>query len=273
MNEIMIRRYVREILLEKIRSKKNVRTPDGKKSPLGSKFNFKKFKAMPNAAMMLAYAELYLTPLGMGSSREAFIFTDNSVLKIALNHAGIAQNEAEINIHTTPSSISIPAAQVTTKIYDMDDEYRWLTAEIVKPMPELDSSAFEEFTGLSWREFVKIARGPEVSINDNIGISQGAQKMIVTVQSLMNNLGLKPGDLFKIEHWGNAGGGQMLLLDYGFTVDVRDKHYLPSGAVAPGIKNSTPLPGIKMPSNKPQPSPDENAVSTVILKNKSTTGR
>jgi len=259
MNETMIRRYVREILLEKIRSKRGVKNRYG-----SEQFNFEQFKKMPSSDAMIAYAETYLTELGHGGSRVTFVFTGDSVLKIAMNSGGIAQNEAEINIHTTPPPPkSIPGTQVTTEIYDMDDDYRWLTAQIVKPMPPLDSETFKMFTGLTWEEFKKIANGDRMKINDNVGISREAQKMIVAVQYLMDKLGLKSGDIFKIEHWGNDGSGQMLLLDYGFTVDVHNKHPELSRrpgavAVAPVI-NSTPLPGIRMPSDKPQQSlPDDN---------------
>jgi hypothetical protein len=263
MNETMIRRYVREVLLESIRSKRGVKNRYG-----SEQFNFKQFKTMFNADAMIAYAETYLEPLGEGSSRVTFIFSGNKVLKIAKSAAGIAQNEAEIIIHTSPSSVSIPATQVTTKIYDMDDEYRWLTAEMVDPMPELDPAKFKEFTGMEWEKFVEIARGREVNVNDDIGIPRGAQKMIMTVQSLMNDLGLKPGDLFRIDHWGVSGDGQMLLLDYGFTVDVRDKHYKPADPNA-----APPPPKERTANERRRPSPDdpENFVSTLIPN--STTGR
>lgn len=276
MNETMIRRYVREALLESIRSKRGVKNRYG-----SEQFNFKQFKTMPSSEAMIAYAKTYLEQLGEGSSRLTFIFTNNSVLKIAKSAAGVAQNEAEIIIHTTPSSVSIPETQVTTKIYDMDDNYRWLTAEIVNPIPELDSSKFKEFTGIEWQDFVKISRGPDVNINDNIGIPSGVQKMIVTVQSLMNDIGLKPGDIFRVDHWGVSGDGLLLLLDYGFTVDVRDKHYEPIDPNAPvpllaNTKNARKQPSPTDPENfvttvRP-PSPN-NFVSTAVPKNNSTTGR
>jgi len=256
MNETMIRRYVREILLEKIRSKRGVKNRYGR-----DRFDLNQFKNMVSADAMIAYASTYLERLGEGSSRLTFIFSGNKVLKIAKDAAGVAQNEAEIIIHTSPSSVSISAAQVTTKIYDMDDNYRWLTAEMVSPMPALDPAKFKEFTGMDWEKFVKIARGPDVNINDDIGIPSGVQKMIVTVQSLMNDLGLKPGDLFRIDHWGVNGNGQMLLLDYGFTVDVRDKHYVPADP------NAAPPPPKEKTANlvkRPSPDDPENFVSTII---------
>jgi hypothetical protein len=252
MNETIIRRYVREILLEKIRSKRGVKNRYG-----SEQFNFEQFKKMPSSDAMIAYASVYLVPLGEGSSRLTFIFSGNKVLKIAKDAAGVAQNEAEIIIHTSPST----KAQVTTKIYDMDDNYRWLTAEMVSSMSVLDSEKFKKFTGMAWKKFVKIARGPDVNINDDIGIPSDAQKMIVTVQSLMNVSGLKPGDLFRIDHWGVNGDGQMLLLDYGFTVDVRDKHYMPADP------NAAPPPPKEKTANlvkRPSPDDPENFVSTII---------
>jgi hypothetical protein len=45
------------------------------------------------------------------------------------------------------------------------------------------------------------------------------------VRHLQNELGLDFSDLTRMNHWGGGTDGRLVLLDYGFTVEVADKFY------------------------------------------------
>lgn len=93
----------------------------------------------------IAYAEQFLPKLGAGSSRVTFALSGGKVLKIALNNAGIGQNEAELKVYTNNVNNS-----VVTKIFDYDPTFKWLVSELVKP---LGGDEFKQFTGLTFSQF------------------------------------------------------------------------------------------------------------------------
>jgi len=204
-------------MVEKIRSKRKIKTRFG-----GPKFEIEKLKSLPNESVMQAYAMNYLEPLGQGSSRIAFVLSSKKVLKIARNEKGISQNKAEIEVYTDPAT-----ADTAAKIYDFDDQGRWITSDLVKPLT--DPSEFMKLTGVSWEEFVqdlassvsKFAREKGMTLNKRAHeFTQKAYNMAEKGKSK-----LKLGDLTVLDHWGKTPNGRVVILDYGFTEDVEAKHY------------------------------------------------
>jgi hypothetical protein len=87
----------------------------------------------------IAYAKQHLPLLGKGSSRITFALNSSKVLKIAMNTAGIAQNEAELDVFTHNQDNAL-----VTKIFDYAPDLKWIISEIVK---EFDSEQeFEKFS-------------------------------------------------------------------------------------------------------------------------------
>ena len=266
MSENLIRRFIKEsILQEKIRTQKGV------KSIAGERFSFNRFKNLGTRQAMLSYASIFLNEIGGGSleetgtSRKAFLFSGNKVLKVARNEAGVAQNEAEVKISQNAKKYG---GSAVTKIYDWDPEFKWLTADTVK-VNKLDSeNTFYRLAGLSFELFKDIissaknaseamklaydekSNPPEDPIKtesewyeDYRRRSKASQFMKNIVRLVIEN-DMMLGDVLKLDHWGVLND-KLMLLDYGFTFDVFEKYYkgkvvLPEDLFGePGAKPST----------------------------------
>ncbi len=203
----LLQDYVR-LMIEAIRTKKGV------KSKMGEKFSLQKFKSLPNSEIMIQYANQYLDKLGEGSSRIAFLLSSKYVLKVALNKKGLAQNKAELEVFTNPTSKNVVA-----KIYGSDDASQWVIADLVRPVKSPEE--FEQLSGQDWEDFVKYV-GPAIKEPERVPDSHKWLKA-VAITARENNL--LRGDLEEIDHWGRTPDGRCVLLDYGFTHEVWASHY------------------------------------------------
>ncbi len=247
-----LRKFI-ELFLE-IRSKK------GSRSAFGDKFDIKRFKSIDNINILQEYAENFLEFLGRGSSRTAFVLSNRYALKIARNQKGVAQNEAEIDVYTNPKTQSVIA-----KVYDYDPENKWLIAEVVRPIE--DPNEFEKLVGCTTSEFahaVKVGKRTKSleSVPENVRNNK-LVKAAINI-TLTNNLGV--GDVIKPDHWGKTPDGRLVLLDYGFTEEVWDKHYSeksePQKQEVPNDQDAPTNAGGKPPAKsqkQPQPNNDRDA--------------
>lgn len=202
---IILKEYVR-LVLEKIRTVK-------KNSPFGDRFDVRKFKSLDNIEFMKAYADSFLQLLGEGSSRVAYALSSNKVLKIAINKKGIDQNLAELDVFTNPATKPMVA-----KVQDYDPEYRWLVADSVRIFS--NETEFEKETGLDFKEFVEEVKNSLIK-----KVMPESDLASSTVKTIVNS-NLMLGDVARIDHWGKSSDGRVVLLDYGFTKEVWEMHYL-----------------------------------------------
>lgn len=79
-----------------------------------------------------------------GSSRTVFVLDDDTVLKIAKNEKGIAQNEAEINLYESTKS------PLLAEIKRYGANKTWIVSERAYTCVETD---FERIIGIPWRNF------------------------------------------------------------------------------------------------------------------------
>lgn len=242
MPSALLREYV-DLIVEKIRSNKEA----------GQKFNMTRFKSLDNVHMLNVYASKFLSKLGQGSSRAAYQLTSRYVLKVAINEKGIAQNEAEEAVYTNPKT-----KPITSKVYASDDKNRWLVTDSVREFS--DEKDFKNTAGIDWQTFigqVKAAyKGKQVNATNDL-----VKATIATVKE--NNLGI--GDIQKIDHWGKTSDGRVVLLDYGYTHEVWDKHYSDSAkqkaddrdapTAKPGKKAAVPG---EQATKKDKPGPDQD---------------
>lgn len=212
----LLREYI-EVLIEKIRTKKDVK----------GKFKVEEFKKLESYEDMLKYASHFLEELGTGkqagSSRRAFIFSGSKVLKIAKNDAGVSQNEAEVLIQRTAPNAK--ALDVITKVHAHDPSYKWLLVDMAKieQVDQVTADKFKECAGLSWPMFLNVL---DNELNpDEMKMSERGRAFVKNVVGLVKDADLSLGDLMKLNHWGTVGDGRLVLIDFGFTVDVRDKEY------------------------------------------------
>ena len=216
MQSKILKEYV-SLMIEKIRSKQKYKTKFG-----GTTFDLKTFKTLPSESIMIAYAMNYLEPLGQGSSRIAFVLSSKKVLKIARNEKGIAQNQAEQHVYTDPATKDVAAM-----MYDADDQGKWIICDLVRPITS--THEFKKLTGVDWQEFIEdltmtvsaFARKQGMQLRNSA--HEFTKKVFNMAEKGSNKL--KLGDLTVLDHWGKTPDGRVVILDYGFTEGVADKHY------------------------------------------------
>lgn len=207
MNIRLLQEYV-SLIMEKIRTQK------GQKGIMGEKFNLQKFESLPDTRTMRAYASKFLEKLGTGSSRVSFLLSSKYVLKIALNQKGLSQNQAEFETYSSSKS------PLVAKVYRSDEHKQWLISDLVKELN--DENEFESLTNVAWDDFDR-------RVYDHLGKkSTGKQQLdpfSKKVVEFCKEQDLLVGDIVNITHWGKTPDGRIVLLDYGLTPEVWEKHY------------------------------------------------
>ncbi len=207
-------------------------------------FNLNHFKSLRGNLAKIAYASKILPHMGEGSSRTVFAVSGDKALKIAKNQKGIGQNEAEVNMFLEMQRRGFEKILATA--IDYDPKYTWVLSEVVRPLSyskKTDAQLFEQKIGMSFDIFALIIehmrsglqKAPTVA-HERLFLTQNTfqemQKAVENPSALLealhfavNNLGLDPMDLVTLQHYGIASDGRIVLLDYGYTEDVKLRYY------------------------------------------------
>ncbi len=196
-------------------------------------FDLAAFKALPTFKDRLAYVKQRLPKVAQGSSRAVFIVDDATVLKVAMNKKGLAQNEVEADIGRF--STDYPVA----KVFEVGDQGAWLEMErAVKVKP----SDFEKIAGVKLKDFQEVVlywqlerkgkaawalRAPEKY--DEL-VSSGDNNFINSVISLIADYDMGQGDTTRPSSWGivnRNGRPTLVLIDFGLTSAVYNDYYAP----------------------------------------------
>lgn len=166
------------------------------------------------------YAEENLEHLSSGSSRIVYLSPDKTVIKMAQNDKGIAQNKAESN----PKMIS----KYINKIISKSKDFNWIETYFLDKITEKE---FEDMTGISFKDFGKaISYGlKNISGNssekepDNFDKVKDSEiyKDLVAVSKKCK---LLPGDIERISSFGKKDD-HPILIDAGLTEEVYDDYY------------------------------------------------
>lgn len=211
--ETILREYF-ALLIEKIRS---------------DSFNISKFKRLETPEQVIKYVQDHLKLLGKGTSRHVFVLNSRQVIKVAIGEKGLAQNEAEVDAFTNPRSKPIIA-----KIFEADDDFKWLVSELVKPLKSDDE--FESLAGMSSATMknviVKSRSNDDVTaaarpgVNPRRSASKINQKLIDAVSSFATENKMLWGDVLKLDSWGKTAAGRLVLFDYGATEEIYKQYYV-----------------------------------------------
>jgi len=145
----LINGLVEEILQEKLRGK--FTWPEFIKAGNEGFVDQKTGETIKGQEAFRKYASSTLgDAIGVGSSRVVYALSSSKVLKIAkapaqhsrldATGAGIAQNKAEVELSQNPK-----AGNVLAKVYDHDEQYRWIVMEIARPLSQIK---FEKILGI-----------------------------------------------------------------------------------------------------------------------------
>lgn len=227
--ELILETYLNQvILLERILSKT---------------FNFNTFKELDKNRKGSAYkyARTNLKLVGYGSSRDAYLLTPKSVLKIATGDGGSAQNYSELRAYTNPQ---IDGDLLFAKILDYDTEHgsndvHWLVSELVRPIKNyFDFRAVARFdfdfvmqmtSDVSPEQYFE-ARFKELkepwcdyTLSDlkKVKSSPFFNELLKAVDLEV----LTSGDLKRYDQWGKTADGRIVVLDYGLTRSIYKKFF------------------------------------------------
>lgn len=162
------------------------------------------------------YAEKCLKHLSSGSSRIVYLSPNNTVIKLAKNDKGIAQNKIESN----PKMKS----KILNKVLDSSKENAWVEVKFLDKITEKD---FEEMTGLEFKNFGKClkSRSERKKKERPKNFSEVEKtELFKEIIRLNKDFNLLIGDIARISSWGCLDD-KPILIDSGLTREVYEKFY------------------------------------------------
>jgi len=189
-------------------------------------FSVEEFKALPGIKQKLSYVNSKLEKLGTGSSRVVFRVNSGTVIKVAKNAKGIAQNDTEIDIGNGSS--------VTARVFDSDPEGGWL--EMESAVKKNFATIFKAYTGYTFKDFgyalyykAQEHKGRGMSETNKAYFQKVFESEFFNeVMDLVGNYDMPTGDLARPSSWGwveRDGQKLPVLIDFGLTQSVFDQYY------------------------------------------------
>lgn len=166
------------------------------------------------------YAERNLKHLSSGSSRIVYLTPNKTIIKLAKNDKGIAQNQAESNPEMKSKYLN--------KILGFAKNHSWLETIYLDKITEKD---FKEMTGIKFDDFGDAIRYGLKSVSDNSDLEKPSAFEEISKADIYKELKdigekfkLLPGDIARISSWGQKEG-RPILIDSGLTRDIFDEYY------------------------------------------------
>jgi hypothetical protein len=166
------------------------------------------------------YAEKNLKRLSSGSARLVYLTPDKTIVKLAKNDKGLAQNEAESNPKMTSKFLN--------KTISSAKNNSWMQTHY---LDKISAKDFEEMTGIDFDDFGESIRYGLKNVSghsdktkpknfDKVSKSEIYKEM----KRIGDKFRLMGGDLARISSWGTKDG-RPILIDAGLTKDVFSEFY------------------------------------------------
>lgn len=225
-----------EEVLESITAKTSERKPlyegwlEEAEYPEG--FSIEEFKSLSSFKKRVAYARKHLGRIGGGSARIVFGIDPNTVVKIAMNRKGQAQNEIEADV----SNIGY---DIIANVEDYDeDSYLYVEMERARKLKRFD---WKRITGWYFKEwmntlsnYIRERRSPNKSkfmfsypLPDDFEDIEESE-LFSEIVRMIADFGMPVGDIVRESSWGivnRNGKDTPVLVDYGLTEDVYKTYY------------------------------------------------
>jgi len=163
------------------------------------------------------FAEAKLERLGSGSSRITYLTPEKTVIKLAKNDRGLAQNEAEAN----PDIKS----KYFNKVLKSGKDFIWIEAPFLDKITEKE---FDELTGINFKDFseaLSYGLREDKSEEKPKGLDKIFQSDIYKdVVNVGKEFKLLPGDLGRPSSWA-AKDGHPIVIDLGLSRKIYDLYY------------------------------------------------
>lgn len=193
--------------------------------PLPSDWDKDKFdKSKTSYKDMIEYAKQRSQQVGTGSSRTAFIVDykgRKTVIKVAKNAKGIAQNAEEIDLlsyyHVTGLGITIPMIDHD----ENENKPTWIHTEYAE---KITKSKLDSFFGYP---LDKILQYLDYQVNGNRSVYKNTKlpdevhenEYFYSLQDLVVNFNMPVGDLYRKANWG-LYKGEPVIIDLGYTTST-----------------------------------------------------
>lgn len=188
-------------------------------------FDMEYFKSLNSFAARVRYCNEKLQRLGSGSSRIVYLIDDNTVLKLAKNKKGIAQNQLEAEAWHSMYGIF-------AEVYETEPNGLWIEMQRARKAKKSD---FKNITGHTFEEFVKYVMAYHQCYTRHRGWIHYEEpnwdeyednEFFSDVQSFLGNTGLESvGDFVRISSWGVVNNNELVMVDYGLNDDVYETYY------------------------------------------------
>jgi len=178
--------------------------------------NLKKLKTY---AAREKYAEKNLKHLSSGSSRLVYLTPNDTILKLAKNDRGIAQNKVESNPKMKSKYLNRILDKASNNAWIETCFLKKITAKQFKKMTEIDFDDFGKAIEYGLRDVSK-DKDDKPDNFDDVSKSD-IYKGLVEVGKKFK---LMPGDMARISSWGTKDGVP-ILIDAGLTKKVFDDFY------------------------------------------------
>lgn len=212
-----------------------------------SSFSIDIFKKLPSFRQRVDYANKTLKRISSGSSRIVYEVDEKTVLKIAKNQKGIAQNELEIEMS---DDYYLNGIGLMAEIYEKDEEnFLWLEMEKAEKLTErkfkqLTGQSFETlsrfifyffkqyyrrpmyFRAMSDEEAEKLVSPDELFPETNYG-TEFFEKVEDYVSNYQPDVSTVQ-DMTQMSTWGivkRNGKEEVVIVDYGVNEDIINKYY------------------------------------------------
>ena len=226
-SESLIKSTVREVLLE---------TAIDELANYPQSFSMDEFKKLTSFNARVKYCNQKLYRLGSGSGRIVYQIDDATVLKLAKNMKGVAQNEAEADDWYARQE------GLTTEVYDVDEKYLWVEMQLARKARVAD---FKKLTGHDFKfmcGFIDYVRSlyarrtmwePYIDKEtyDKLVESEDFEDtFFYTLYVYMTNMTLDVvGDLKRASSWGvvkdKDGEERLVIVDMGLNDNVYNEYY------------------------------------------------
>jgi|HubBroStandDraft_5_1064220.scaffolds.fasta_scaffold85201_1 hypothetical protein len=168
------------------------------------------------------YAEANLEHLSSGSSRITYLTPDKTVIKLAKNDRGLAQNKEEVAANSKCNS------KYLNKVLKNVSNYYWIEVPFLDKITE---KKFKEMTGIDFDDFGEALRYSLRSISGNTDKEKPSDYEEITKSDLFKEisdigkkLDLMPGDLARVSSYG-IKDNHPVLADVGLTKNVYEAFY------------------------------------------------
>lgn len=189
-------------------------------------FDIHKIENLRSFKARVDYCNKSLTRLASGTSRVVYDLGNGSVLKLAKNPKGIAQNAAE-----SDGFVQQSYGNIIAKVLDSHADDLWLKVEKAK---KITPTRFKALSGgLTLVEIYHIltfwyadhnGKRSSIARHENYDEIMETNEFIQELTDLMGNMDMPVGDFARISTYGEING-RLVLTDYGLSQTVELDFY------------------------------------------------